>query len=397
MSILMVLDHEFPHDERVEKEACSLIKEGFEVHLLCLNHRNQKSYENYKGIYIHRIALSSWLKNKLYPLYLIFPLYKIIWAHNIKKILNKISIHAIHIHDLPLTDVGYKFKKRNNLFLVCDQHEYFSNWIKHTFHMNTPVGKIIKYLSNWENYEKKYLRKADCVLTVEEPLRKLYIEKVKVNADRVIKVPNTPLRSMIENIELDRQSTDYSNDFVIFYGGGITPIRGIDIMLKALPIVKHTIPKIKFVLAGKIHKGFDPLKYAKYLGVEHYVDYLGHLSIAEYYKYMSLSDICIHLPPVKRLETDLTIATKIYQYVAMEKPIIVSQAKLMKDFVEREGLGFSVSDNDSQDLAGKIIDLYNNPDLMNKFAQNARRIKKDIYWENTVTPLINFYKECAER
>lgn len=35
MKILMVLENQFPDDERVEKEALSLIKAGHEVHLLC--------------------------------------------------------------------------------------------------------------------------------------------------------------------------------------------------------------------------------------------------------------------------------------------------------------------------------------------------------------------------
>ena len=35
MKILMVLENQFPDDERVEKEALSLIEAGHEVHLLC--------------------------------------------------------------------------------------------------------------------------------------------------------------------------------------------------------------------------------------------------------------------------------------------------------------------------------------------------------------------------
>jgi hypothetical protein len=37
MNILMILDGEFPTDDRVEKEALSLLSEGNKVYLLCLN------------------------------------------------------------------------------------------------------------------------------------------------------------------------------------------------------------------------------------------------------------------------------------------------------------------------------------------------------------------------
>ena len=59
MKILMVLENQFPDDERVEKEALSLIKAGHEVHLLCATLKKERvGDENYKGIRLHR-ALSA--------------------------------------------------------------------------------------------------------------------------------------------------------------------------------------------------------------------------------------------------------------------------------------------------------------------------------------------------
>ena len=61
MKILMVLENQFPDDERVEKEALSLIKAGHEVHLLCATLKKERvGDENYKGIRLHR-ALSNCL------------------------------------------------------------------------------------------------------------------------------------------------------------------------------------------------------------------------------------------------------------------------------------------------------------------------------------------------
>ena len=55
MKILMVLENQFPDDERVEKEALSLIKAGHEVHLLCATLKKERvGDENYKGIRLHR-------------------------------------------------------------------------------------------------------------------------------------------------------------------------------------------------------------------------------------------------------------------------------------------------------------------------------------------------------
>jgi len=40
MKILMVLEGEFPPDNRVEKEAVSLIEAGHEVHIACYSKKN---------------------------------------------------------------------------------------------------------------------------------------------------------------------------------------------------------------------------------------------------------------------------------------------------------------------------------------------------------------------
>lgn len=82
-------------------------------------------------------------------------------------------IDVIHIHDLPLTNIGVKMKRKYEIKLVCDQHEYYSNLIVQTTHLN----------------------KADLVITVEEPLQKEYINKVRVKKEHIITLPNTPERS----------------------------------------------------------------------------------------------------------------------------------------------------------------------------------------------------------
>ena len=58
----MLLDKEFPADDRVEKEAVSLIKNGFEVFLLCPDFSDNPKEEFYNGIKIQRYSIN---KNKV--------------------------------------------------------------------------------------------------------------------------------------------------------------------------------------------------------------------------------------------------------------------------------------------------------------------------------------------
>ena len=388
----MVLEGEFPPDERVEKEALSLINSGFEVHLACYS-RNDVFLreENYRGIYIHRKSISKFIY-KSSAACLILPFYFIFWRKFLNTLLKKHKYNVIHIHDLPLAKIGFKLKKKYNTKLICDQHEYYSNWIIHTAHYNTFLGSIVKYFSPWRTYEKKYLTKADRVITVEEPLMNIYIEQHGISRDKIFYLPNTPLKAVFNQNNIKKEIIEkYNNSFVVIYVGGIDILRGVDLAIKALKQLSKKIPLIKLLLIGPVIKPFNPLEFAEAHNVRKYVEYLGWLSVDLIPSYLASSNICFFTPPVNRDEIHNTIATKIYQYIAMGKPVIVGQAKLMKQFVQQNDLGLVVNETNPSDFAQAIIRFYNDPMLQKRLSNNCIRVAKRYYWEKTSTYLINSY------
>lgn len=385
----MVLTSYFPPDSRVEKEAISLLEEGHEVHIVCYSKLNQKNTEEFKSILIHRINCSDFFINKLSALALIYPYYFGKWKKEIEKIYYRYKFDAIHVHDLPLSKVGYYFKKKFGCKLICDQHEFYSDWIKKTAHMNTASGKIVSWLSNWGKYEKKYLELADLIVTVAEPLRENYIKKYKIHENRIITVPNTPARRIYNPNNVDANITDmYKTDFIIFYAGGIDILRGIDTAIIALKKIKKEIPNAKILLCGKIVKPYNPYKTAREYNVEDSVIFNGWINEEELPSYIAASDICFFTPPTNREEINKTIATKIYQYAVMQKPMIVSDAKMMKDFVVNNNLGVAIKTGDTNGFADAVINIARNK---NKYLPGNIKIDEELFWEKTVSVLKEEY------
>jgi len=192
MKVLMLLEGEFPPDERVEKEALTLLSSGYQTEIFALSFSENNKVENYKGIKVYAPYVPK-LVFKFFPAILVFPLYYWFRKMQFRKIVNQYDYQFIHVHDLPMSRMGFWLKKKCGAKLICDQHEFYSNWIYRTAHMKTIQGRIIGFLSRWESYERKYLNKADLVVTVSENLRQLYIKLYNINGDKVISVPNTPL------------------------------------------------------------------------------------------------------------------------------------------------------------------------------------------------------------
>jgi glycosyltransferase involved in cell wall biosynthesis len=395
MKILMILDGEFPPDERVEKEAISLINEGNNVSILCLNYGKQTVEELYKGIHIHRIRINRSIRNKLLGTYLILPFYRLIWRRSILRLLAKFPADIIHIHDLPLSDIGVSLGKSHGLKVVCDQHEFYSNWIVNTAHYNTFLGTIVKSFSNWKKYEKTNLSKADLVITVEEPLRKIYISEVGINPEKIIVTPNTPSVSVFNREQIDHDIIEkYRENFMIFYAGHLDILRGIDTVIESLPLLRDSIPGLKFVFAGQFtEKYYNPLKYIEKLGVADLTEYLGWKPLSVLPSYIAASDVCIHVPPAISLEVNSSVATKIYQYIVMWKPVIVGQARMMRQLVEDHRIGMSIKESDPQDLADKIKLLYTKPSLLKEYSENARKIAPNYTWEVTSRPFTDCYNK----
>ena len=389
--VLMVLENEFPTDDRVEKEIESLQRIGFDVSIAVLTFTNKPSVESYKGYTIYRKRISS-LFHKSSAAILILPFYFMFWNKFLKSILKVNKFDVIHIHDLPLSKVGYRLARKFNLKLVCDQHEYYSNWIVRTKHYNTTVGKIIKMLSNWPKYERKYLQKADLVITVEDSLKQIYIDKTFVPKEKIITVPNTP-RSEIFRIDNIDESivAKYKNNFVLVYAGGLDHLRGIDFIIESIASIKGVIKDVKFVVAGRENKAFNLRGYISQHKVEDYVDFVGWIPIEQLPSYIAASNICVHVPKPDNLEVNNTIATKIYQYASMGKPVIVSDARMMQEFVESNRIGYSVKFGDVNGFRDIVKKLYDDPSIAAEIKSRAVDVAKKYTWENTSVDLTNSY------
>lgn len=393
MRVLMLLAEEFPPDNRVEKEAASLMENGFQVTIACQTLHDRPVFEEINGVRVHRLRLTG-LQYKFSAACLVVPVFFSLWRSFVSELMTTDHFDIIHVHDLPLASVGYFFKRKYGMKLVCDQHEYYSNWIVHTAHYNTPAGKMIKWLSAWERYERKYLNKADLVITVEEPLRSVYIEEVGVDPDKIICLSNVPSRKVFRQGNVDTAITDrFRNRFVLFYAGGMDILRGIDVAIKALPQIKKEIPDVLLLLCGNIRKSYDPLALAEKLGVSEQVRFEGWSPVEKLPSYITASEMCFHTPPANREEVNRTIATKIYQYLQIGKPVIVGQARMMKDFVERYQTGYVINEEMPDEFAQAVIRYYRNYGVESeRIRGNCFAIRDQFIWEDQFGKIIGKYK-----
>ena len=110
---------------------------------------------------------------------------------------------------------------------------------------------------------------------------------------------------------------------------------------------------------------------AKEVGVEKSVSLEGWREFSAVPGLIGGSSICV-IPHLKSEHTDTTIPNKIFDYMAMGKPIVVSDCEPLQRLVREEQCGVVFRSGDGWDLSRKIIQLLEDKDR-DAYGRNGKR------------------------
>lgn len=396
MTIGMILDNEFTGDMRVENEVISLVEAGHQVYVLCFNYGKKEPFEDYHGGQIIRVSINPKYKDKMKGLTnTFFDPYTRYWAKQIISYVKKYKIEALHVHDLVLLGGAIKAVKKldNRIPIVSDLHENYPEALKYYKFSNTFPGNILISVPKWERTEIKWIEQADHIITVIEEAVTRY-EKLGVDKNKITVVANYVNSDEFLNAKTDHAILEkFKGQFVISYLGGFDTHRGLESVIKAVPLVKSEIPNFKLVLVGA-GRNFEDLKQlTQSLNVEEQVVFEGWQSPSTLPTYISASSLCL-IPHLKTGHTDNTIPHKLFQYMLLGKPVLSTNCDPLERIIKETNSGLIFTSNDEKELAKQIIFAYNNHEATKQMGENGIKAVKETYnWENTAKNLIDLYKK----
>ena len=87
--------------------------------------------------------------------------------------------------------------------------------------------------------------------------------------------------------------------------------------------------------------------------------------------YLEVTNVGL-IPHKSTPHTETTIPHKLFQYMLFGKPVVVSDCASMKRIVEETGSGLVFKAGNPEDLAEKIVSLYNSHDLFRRCGANGK-------------------------
>lgn len=398
MNIGMVLQGKFPPDIRIEKEARALIKAGHKIYLLARSYSGREKEEIVDGILVRSIYMQrNRIKELIDNVVFAFTFKNKCWAAEIERFVKDFNINVIHVHDLPLVGIGTMVGRKHEIPVVADLHENYPVAL-HVWQAKKKWWfNIVNNYKRWSDYEKKILKKVNQIIVVVEEARERLITE-GLPPEKITIVGNTEEVHTFTGQKIhDDIINRYMGQFVISYAGGFGPHRGIDCAIRAMLGVKEHIPTAKLLLIGgkgSYEKEMKQLVLS--LDLTKNVEVLGWEPSDKVATYIKLSDVCL-VPHHKNDHTDTTIPHKLFQYMLMEKPVIVSDCRPLKRIVEETGCGLVFESGNEKDMSEKIIMLWKNQSLRKAYGKKGKLAVLNKYnWQNSSRDLCNLYNKIKQ-
>lgn len=362
------------NDMRIfEKECKTLAKAGFDVTLI--GYGEEPKTETIDGV--HCISLYCPIKNNI----------ELLRKRNKLSLATALEVDAdiYHLHEPELLPVGMKLKRKGKI-VIFDSHEYYGWQLHDNIHkikiIKTPAF-LMKVIGNlYMRYEKSVCMKLDAVVQVCTMNGVDYFEN---RCRKTLFIRNLPSLS------------DYTRKTPVDFGkvpsvamiGGITRERGISQLVKAT----HQSGG-RLLLAG----AFSPKSYGDELkGMPEYacVDYKGFLDKTGMVSVLEQANIgASTILNVGQYDKIDTLPTKVYDYMSMELPVVISNTAFAKKMNDKYHFGICVNPENVDEISKTIIWLKEHPEQAVEMGKNGRKaIEDEFNWEKEGEKLVAFYKQ----
>lgn len=390
--IAMFLDQDFPPDIRVEKEIHTLMAGGYDVRLFSLSYKRKQKEEEVRGIRIYRYS-GSRLLYKLSALAYTIPLFHWFIERKIIDFVSKQLPDYLHVHDMVIAMPVLKVSKRFGIPLVLDLHENRPAIMELYAHVNRFPGNWLINLKKWQKAQKRLQDQTDRLILITEEAKQHAIDHDGIDEKKIYVVPNTVVKNFEEQLSSSEEITNrFKDKFCLLYFGDTALRRGTDTMIEAVSLLKEKITNIHAIIVGLGSEDHKLAELAGRLNVADRISFEGWQDVKFLKAYADASAIGI-CPFRRNLHHDTTFANKLFQFMGLGLPVIVSDCPSQVNVIHSHDCGLVFKAGSATNLADQIMKLYDHPEMRTALGKNGiNAIRQQLNWESTSKSLIELYE-----
>jgi glycosyltransferase involved in cell wall biosynthesis len=404
----MLVQNRFPFDTRVRNESALLRDEGYDVTVICLKKKGEKTAELVSGIQVYRLPIVEFFqkapverqslfqrqltKFKAFVGYVGEYAYFTIGCLVLSLyVALRHGFDVIHAHNPPdtLFLVALPFKLFGKKF-VFDHHDLAPELYQSRYRAR---GNVVLWGLLWA--EKCSLKLADVTIATNESYKQVHIQRGGRRPESCFVVRNGPGPERMEVVEPSPRLRQMGKS-ILCYIGCLNPQDGLDYLLRALAHLTFELKRTDYycVIMGSGDSLEDLRKMNRQLELEKQVEFTGYISDAELRANLSAADICLDPDPSSPLN-DVSTWIKIMEYMAYGKPIVSFDLKETRYSAQEAAI--YVRPNDERLFAGAVASLMDDPVLRARIGAFGRtRVERELQWAYVGRNLTNAYQSLND-
>jgi glycosyltransferase involved in cell wall biosynthesis len=193
---------------------------------------------------------------------------------------------------------------------------------------------------------------------------------------------------------IEKKDHSLNGKFKMVYPGTLSEQHGVDIAVKAVKLVTTTakVP-IEFHIYGPLLESNTLLSLITKLNVQNSVFLHPLVPIEKLVHILASMDVGI-VPKRDGVFIGEAISTKLFEYAAIGLPAVVSRTSGDSLFFDDSMVLFFEPENE-QDLAQKLIELFENQELRTELAKNSKLMSNKMNWQKEKEKLFLVYHKIG--
>jgi glycosyltransferase involved in cell wall biosynthesis len=372
----MVVHAYYPLAEtRVQREAETLVRAGFDVDVICLRDEGEPRPDRWGDVEIHRLRVRV-DKRGLCTQLLSYLRFFMLATCRLTRMHLRRPYRTVQVHNLPDFLVFCALvPKLQGVPVILDLHDLMPEFFAGRFEHRRPV---VARAIGWQ--ERLSCRFADHVITVSEHWRRALVDR-GVPTARCSVVMNLADERIFHGAAPTAQplGSVARGALRLLYHGTVTHRYGLDLAVRAVARLRADIPGIRLTILGQGDQMPELVHLVRELHLETHVDLRDELLYAEALPdVIAAADLGI-VPYRDDVFTDGLVPTKLMEYAAMGLPAAAARTSAIEATFGDSAVAY-FTPGDVEDLARTIRDLWENAETRAKLAAGTRCFMERHNW-----------------
>jgi glycosyltransferase involved in cell wall biosynthesis len=391
--VAMVTFSPFPEDPRPRRALHALVAEGASVDLICVGSENAPRRQTLNGIDVLRLPLKHHRSGKFEYVYR-YAAFIIISSviFGLRSLTRRYDL--VYVHNMPdILVLSSLIPQAFGAKVILDLHDPMPELMMTIFNLNKN-SRSVRLLRRMERWS---IATADSVLTTNLAMKRRFSSR-SCRPEKIGVVMNSPDGQIFpfRTPRLHHTTNQArSKRFVIMYHGLLAERNGLDLAVDALARIRGAVPAAELLIYGS-HTAFleRVMDAARNKGLAESVRYLGPKRLEDLVPEIENCDVGV-IPNHRNAFTEINTPTRIFEYLALGKPVIAPCTPGIEDYFSKGSLLFFEPGN-SAELAQQIEYAFSHPSEVVEIVRRGQQVYLAHAWSRERQILVDLVSELLK-